>query len=357
MSSKPSKNRAPEAEVPKDENVPVEEFDEGIAETAEVETVPAPKEKEKASAPADSKKKKKSKSGFRLSSIDPIILGSFVVFLAACLVVTGVTVYGIVAGDSSDQTAEYGDKVLVDYTGSYFAYYDQDGAVIFDTSMSNVGDDDAYAKSYEYKTKTEYSTLSVTIGSGDALAAFEDAIIGMKVGDETWIKIDSSTITGSDKYGPITDGVDKFTKAKSNGYTMAKISTIPLSDYKTLFNTTDVPDAGFTQYNVDSPYGWKVDVTMNGNGTVTIDYGAHVTVGQYTENGVTINVTDVTGANIAYEYQMDDFAENTKMLKTVFDGKIVYVISASGADMTYKTTTEIMGTTMYFYIKLVDFSS
>ena len=54
---------------------------------------------------------------------------------------------------------------------------------------------------------------------------------------------------------------------------------------------------------------------------------------------------------------MDAFNDGTAMLKTVFDGKVVYVISATDTEMTYKTTTEIMGTTMYFVIKLVEFSS
>ena len=350
MSGKSKKNKAPKAEVPKDDNVPVEEFDdEFVDETPAVET--APKTKERSRTNSSESKKKKSKFGFKLSSVDPIILGSFLVFLIACLVVSGVTIYGAVAGETSDKTAEYGDSVTVDYTGSYFAFYDKDGAVIFDTSLSDIANNESYAKSFEFTNKGDsYEPFSVTIGSGGALAAFEDAIIGLKPGQET-------TVIITDGYGSLTDGVDKFTKAKSNGYTMAKTATISIDDYRALFGSDNVPEEGYTLYNVKSPYGWNVDVTRNYNGTVMIDYGAHVAVQAYTENGVTINVTDISGPNIAYEYQMENFTENTKMLKTVFVGKIVYVISADGANMTYKTTAENVGTMMYFVIKLVSITS
>ena len=348
MSGKSKKNRAPKAEEPKDDNVPVEEFDdEFVDETEVIEAAPA-KGKGK-NAPSDSKKKK-SKGGFKLSSIDPIILGSFAVFLAACLVVTGVTIYGIVAGDSSNETAEYGDTVLVDYTGSYFAYYDQDGAVIFDTTDEDIANSESYAKSYDFKTKEDYSTVSVKIGNGTYLAAFEDALIGLKPGQE-------ARVTITDGYGSLTDGVDKFTVAKkgSPDYTMARVSTISLSDYQKLFGTTDTPGAGFTK--VKSPYGWDVNVTGNSNSTVTIDYGAFVTVGDYTENGVTISVLADPTDVITYEYKIaENFDENAKMLKTVFDGKIVYVIGANDTQFTYKTTDERVGTTMYFVIKLIEFS-
>ena len=64
MSGKSKKNKAPKAEVPKDDNVPVEEFDEEFEEeTAAVETVPERKGKDTAEP-----KKKKSKARFRARS-------------------------------------------------------------------------------------------------------------------------------------------------------------------------------------------------------------------------------------------------------------------------------------------------
>jgi len=345
MSGKSKKNKAPKAKVPKDDNVPVEEFDdEFVDETEVIETAPA-KGKEK-DAPSDSKKKK-SRSGFKLSSIDPIILGSFAVFLAACLVVTGVTIYGIVAGDSSNETAEYGDTVLVDYTGSYIAYYDKDGAVIFDTSIEDIAKSDSYAKSNEFKEKDSYSTVSVTIGNGTYLAAFEDALIGLKPGQEARVVI-------TDGYGSLTENVNLFTKVKT-GYSMPRVAIIPNSDYKTLFGT-DAPATGITQYNVDSPFGWKVDVTANNNETVTVDYGAHITTGVQGEGKVKYNVTSITDT-IAFDYVVDAFTQNGTMLKTVVDGKIAYIIGATDTEITYKNTDETVGTTMYFVIKLVEFSS
>ena len=57
--------------------------------------------------------------------------------------------------------------------------------------------------------------------------------------------------------------------------------------------------------------------------------------------------------------EVDDLtiADNAKILKGVFDGQIVYFIKSDGANMTYKTTDENVGTTMYFTIRFVDYTT
>ena len=344
MSGKPKKNKAPAAEEPIEDEFPVEDIEEQPVEVADIDE--APKSTDKGKAPADAKKKKKGR-GFRLSSIDPIILASFSIFLVACLIVTGITIYDIAAGDTSTKTAEYGDSVEVYYTGSYFAYYDEEGAVIFDTDMEEVGEDnEKYKKSYGYTTKDTYSTMEMTVGQGELLDGFKNALIGHRPGDVVKVTI-------VDGYGKLTEGVNKFTVAKSNGYSIDKMQNMTTSDYKSFFGVSDAPEAGYTFYDVDTPYGWKANVTGITGDMVSIEHLATVHV--YEKNEVKYNVT-AAGATIDFEYQIDDFADNAKILKGVFDGQIVYFIKSDGANMTYKTTDENVGTTMFFTIKFVGYT-
>ena len=347
MSGKPKKNTAPAAKEPIEDEFPVDDIDEQPFETADIDE--APKSTVKDKAPADAKKKKGGRK-FRLSSVDPIILASFSIFMIACLIVTGITVYDITAGETSTKAAEYGDSIEVYYTGSFFAYYDEDGAVIFDTDMKEVGEDnEKYKKSYGYTTKDSYSTMQMTVGQGELLDGFKNALIGHKPGDVVKVKI-------VDGYGTLTEGVNKFTVAKSNGYTVDKVQTMTSSDYKTFFGVDDAPKAGFTIYGVDSPYGWKANVAGISGDMVSVEYLPENN-GTYTKNEVTYKVNgDVTDV-INFEYQIDDFADNAKILKGVFDGQIVFFIKSDGTNMTYKTTDENVGTTMYFTIKFVDYTT
>ena len=220
MSGNAKKNKAPKASEPVDDDIPFEDTKEQFEETpVVVETAPKSKNKQ------GDVKKKSSKRGFKLSSIDPIILASFTVFLVACLIVTGVTVYGIVSGDSDEKKAEYGDKVEVNYVGSFFTYYDETGAMIFDTSMSNIADSSDYKKSYEFKTKESYEPLEFTIGSGDLLNKFESAVVGLKPGETTKVYID-------DGYGTLTDNVNKFTVDKvSDLDNIKKVQVMSVDNY------------------------------------------------------------------------------------------------------------------------------
>ena len=343
MAGKPKNTKAPKAKEPLDDEFPEEEFAEQPVETAAAEES---RKYDRSKAP---EKKKKSR-GFRLSSIDPIILASFSIFMIACLVVSGITIYGVVAGDESDKkAAEYGDSIEVEYTGSYFAYYDETGAVIFDTNMQSVGDDnDKYPKSYGYTKKDSYSTMKMTVGQGDLLDGFKNALIGHKPGDVVQVKI-------VDGYGTLTEGVDKFTVAKA-GQSINKIQIMTVDAYKTLFGVDDAPASGFPVYNVDSPYGWKADVTRTSDDTVKVVYNPEDN-GTYTKNEVTYKVNGAVTDTINFDYQIDDFAYNAKMLKGVYEGQIVYFIQSDGANMTYKNTEETKGTTMFFTIKFVGYAS
>lgn len=335
MSGKPEKNNIPETEMPLEEEVPVEETEAEVSK-------PKGKAKDapKKAQPAPEPKKKKSGGGFRLSSIDPIILASFTIFMVACLIVTGVTVYGIVVDENNDKTAEYGDKIVVNYTGSYFDYY-YNGGTVFDTSVQDVADNADYKKSYEYTEKESLSPLTFTIGDGSYLSEFENALIGHKPGD----KIEVSIVDG---YGSLDDS-NKFSTAKT-GIIIDKIRNFTSDDYTKFFGS-DAAKSGI----VKSPYGWDANVVSNSDGTYTVEYLATADQTYEIETGFAVKATAVSD-KITFDYVVDSFDLNAKMFKGVINDKVVYIIGADDTNITYKTCDEKTGITLYFVIEFVKYS-
>ena len=356
MSGKPKKKDAvPKAEEVLEEPIQTEEAaDDFVDETFE-EDVPKTKDKKSSKKGDAEPKKKKSRNGFRLSSIDPIILVSFTIFMVSCLIVTGVTIYGIVAGDSSAKVCEYGDSVEVNYTGSYFNYYDGQNITVFDTTMSFVGDSDTYAKSYEYTKKDSYTPLAFTAGQGSYLQEFRDAVIGHKPGDIIRIEI-------VDGYGSLTEGEDMFTIAKAGNTVGKVIENLTVDKYKELFDVDDVPDVGYPVV-VESPYGWNARVTHNSNDTIAVENLAVAGDTYDVSNGLQIKVNTV-GETIGFDYVIEPFSKNTNMVRAMYyddatnDFSKIYIIASdSNGDMTYKTTDEKTGITLYFVIEFVGYSS
>ena len=357
MSGKPKNKKAPKVEEPLDDEAPIEEIDEQFEEEA-VEEKSTPKEKK-----TDSAKKKSSKNGFKLSSVDPIILTSFTVFMVACLIVTGVTVYGIFVNSSSEKNAEYGDAITVDYVGSFYAWYDEEGAFVFDTTLQDVADNSDILKSYTFKSDKTFKSVDLTIGKGEYLSDFESALIGHKPGDTVRIKIDTA-----DAYGAIPSS-QKFTDVTQASKTLNKITTLELADFKTLFNYSDTLTVG--TYTIKSPYGWDASVTVNGDNTVNVEYLATAgeTYHPYNEghayyDAITIKVNSIDPNPdplnpipiINYDYQVNAFDDSTKMLRTAIDDVGIYIIASGDGKMTYKTSNETVGMPLYFMIKFVGYS-
>ena len=352
MSGKPKNTKAPKAEEPLDDEFPEEEFEEQPVVTAAADDS---RKYDKSRAPAEKKKKSRR---FKLSSVDPIILASFSIFMIACLIVTGITVYGIVAGDSNNKAAEYGDSVEVEYTGSYFAYYDETGAVIFDTNMKDVGEDnDKYPKSGDYTKKDSYSVMSMTVGQGQLLDEFKNALIGHKPGDIVKVEI-------KDGYGKLTLGQDYFKGQSTAGLTVDKAKIFSADEYKSFFGVDDIPGAGIT--TVKSPYGWDAQVSKNTNGTVNVLYTPTLNEEKEVCTGLKAKATADDGTTITFTYIIDGDAfyyddpdhPDSKMLKAYMNNKTVYIIAYNGTDsFDYKTTAENVGTTMYFTIKFVGYAS
>lgn len=86
----------------------------------------------------------------------------------------------------SQQVVKSGDYITVDYTGRL-----ADGTV-FDTSVEEVA-----IESQVYTPQREYKPLGFVAGAGMMISGFDNAVIGMAVGEEKVV-----TIPPEDAYGP-----------------------------------------------------------------------------------------------------------------------------------------------------------
>ncbi|MFQ6137451.1 MAG: peptidylprolyl isomerase, partial [Candidatus Hydrothermarchaeales archaeon] len=64
----------------------------------------------------------------------------------------------------------------------------EDGTV-FDTTYEDIAKDKSIPKSNSFEERDVYAPLSFTIGSGQLISGFEEAVIGMKVGEEKEVVI------------------------------------------------------------------------------------------------------------------------------------------------------------------------
>jgi len=82
------------------------------------------------------------------------------------------------AGKPVGGTVKEGDVVEVDYTGRYL------NGTVFDTSLEEVANEAGM-----YNPLREYKPISFTIGLNDVVSGVEEALVGMKVGEEKTVTL------------------------------------------------------------------------------------------------------------------------------------------------------------------------
>lgn len=281
---------------------------------------------------------------------DPIFSVCFVVFVVACVGVVGVFVDEHYI-QQDDTKVAYGDKVEVNYIGSYYAYYDEQGAVVFDTSLSSIGNDDKYLKAYDF-SKSSYDTFDVTVGSGKALKMFEDSLIGHKVGDKIQVMIPA----GQGYLAPAGTSV-----TESTNITVDLVQTMTKAQFDDIYE--DVKLVAGQSATITSAYGWpatayydvtdnKVVITNMPQANQTYDYIGN----EDSEFGkVSYQVTAV-GDSISAKISFTDtvsVADGIQMLQVNVDGTPVYITAVSGDTYTYKTCEEKCNIDLYFEIEIV----
>lgn len=179
------------------------------------------------------KGKRKSAIGEYLRKADPIAMTCFIVVVLAFAVVGGSFIKDECFGDDDGKTiAKQGDTVEVEYVGSYIAYYDEAGAVVFDTNIEDVADDASKLFSPSFKKAASFKYLSFQVGGTSVLKDFGDSVVGHSVGDVVRVAIAAS----DDAYGKTdttttADGVKSFPIMKNGEMTLEAYNRVCGTSY------------------------------------------------------------------------------------------------------------------------------
>lgn len=280
---------------------------------------------------------------------DPIFMICLAIFLVAAVVVVGCTVADHFF-PSGDETASSGDSVTVNYTGTYYDFYDEDNAVVFDTSYSSVAKDDDVAKANDFTVKTSYAPITFTIGSGSMLKVFENSVIGHKEGDKYVVKLEASEgYVGASTVGTLS----------TTGNEMSVTEVMTKSQF-----TTAYPDVTLSNavVNFTSKYGWEAQAsyTNNQNGVlVTYLPKAGESYQAYKSGDTTVDykVTSVSGGSITYSIDIKNPVKvggnQIQMIKLDLGSETIYITEISGSEITYKSGAERVNEPLYFEIEVV----
>ncbi|MCL2143718.1 MAG: FKBP-type peptidyl-prolyl cis-trans isomerase [Methanomassiliicoccaceae archaeon] len=278
---------------------------------------------------------------------DPILMIGTIVLAVAFVVVISGYVYGQFASEAKEP-AKYGNAVKVNYVGSYYGWYDEDGSQIFDTSMWSFAkyyDDEGspYDFSWEFTQRAEsaYVPFNVTIGSGGALKDFENVLIGMKPGDKARIEIENAY------------GVVPAAKNKVWGKTMQfdVVETMSVDTFKATFGLDYVYVGSYA--DLEHPYGWKANAVCDSNGIVTVTHLVENKAYENTDGSLKATVTGLPAANFDVAFDFVDYED--KLVQFKYDGQTYYVTEVTPTGFTTKSTDERTGMTLYFEITFVDY--
>lgn len=266
---------------------------------------------------------------------------SMVVFLLASVAVLAVFVNDNYISGSDSDTVQPGSTVTVDYAGSLYAYYNEDGALIFDTNVK------AYSENYPIKgdfSKTTFSDYTVIPGSGGALTMFENALIGHKVGDTVKVLI------------PSADGYASKSITRDDQFSVPTVQYMSQTQFSSLY---DITVSTGVQVEFTTIYGWDATAVYS------VDKGA-VSIINKPVQGETYqlgsnDLNDYGTANLTVDTMGDEIvctigvegidSDPYKMVWVNLESEKFYVQSNSGSVLTI-TTDPSAGEDLYFVIKI-----
>lgn len=283
-------------------------------------------------------------------SRDPIFTMCLVIFVIAAVAVTAVYVYDTFIQED-DRVATVGDVVYVNYTGTYNAFIGEDGAVVFDTSYKSVAEDDDYVKANEFTEKSEYTTFEVTIGSDKALSMFEDAIVGLKIGDKIKVKIPAEEAYVGGGWFQTSNLADQTVKVTE---------TMTSKQFEDLYSLE--LDAGVSTA-FTSTYGWNAWALLDSStNMVTVTNMPELKSYVYTDPDkeaeepavkTTHTVTSIENGIITFTYSFEGKID--KFVSLDYGFYSIYVTSYDKSTFTFKTSDEKNNEDLYFEIVLESF--
>lgn len=273
-----------------------------------------------------------------------------IVLIAVLMVSASTVVILIYQGEQSEESSsdvvEVGQTIKVNYIGKLL-----DGRV-FDTSLLTVANDDAaYPKtlSFTKRANTSYTPLSFEVGAGKMISGFDDAVVGMKIGETKTV-----TLTPDEAYGDM-DPTKLVTFQLTESVPL--LQTFTASSFKAEYGANAAQ--GLTVY--DPIYGWEATVyeydvqadrvTVKNVPTLNALYHIYGTgsVGW----DVKVTSIDSNAGLITIEHQLDE--ADSDMIKGLDGTSTFFIIDVDEDSGTAvrNYNTELLGKSLVFTITIV----
>jgi FKBP-type peptidyl-prolyl cis-trans isomerase 2 len=259
---------------------------------------------------------------------------------------------------ATDRIVANGDTIKVDYTGKV----NINGVErVFDTSMASVANNASIPKSLSFtlRDNSSYTPLSFTVGGGTLITGFNNAVIGMKLGETKTVSI------------PPAQGYGNQVQSKISNFTLNETKNVfenmSVSQFTAKYSVA--PQAGMTV--TDPVYKWPVTVLIaNSEADMVRVQNAPVQGQQYHIYGnasqeaagwnitvTTVNTAISPAGQITLHHDITD--ANTGMIQGVDQKGTVFIldnVNTAAGTAQRNANTELLGKTLIFTITLVAFA-
>ena len=149
--------------------------------------------------------------------------------LAGKTLVFTVTLINISRDGTPAEVAQEGDVVYVDYIGKL------DSGELFDTSIVEVAEDESIPKADFFTLRERYEPITFTLGEGEVISGFENAVLGMRVNETKTV-----TLPPEEAYGEVNPALltvvpidDEFPRVEY----LKRFIEVPKEEYESIMGT------------------------------------------------------------------------------------------------------------------------
>lgn len=223
----------------------------------------------------------------------------------------------------------------------YYGYILVDGTpLVFDTNMATVANNNTtYPKAPDFKYHPPFTPLNDTVGSGQMIKGFDDALIGMAQGQSGLLVIPPSLGYGVENKSLIH-------RENTTG-SVPVYQELSLSQFQSLFSTT--PGNGEV---LKSPiYGWDITVLNTNGNTVFIENDPSIGQEYFpfsNVSGLGIVANNITGSGSTSTINYYASVANGTLLP---DGAYISGVGPGYYYLNYNSY--LVGRTLYFYVQIV----
>ena len=269
------------------------------------------------------------------------------IVLAIVIITSGVLGYKYLSRSQDpfqgpETLAETGDKVAINYTGSF-----EDGTV-FDTSLLEVAEDDnIYPKALSFTEKSVYKPLIFIVGNGDVIKGFDDGVMGLGIGQTRTI-----IVPPEDGYGDADPNL--IVKIDLEEKLPLFTTDVNITDFRDVYSLD--PVVGTTVF--EENWGWNAVVYFVNEDTGQITLKHEPKIGDVIDyNGAweseVIGIdSSSNGGEITIRHLLKDSDANNIYHEGGEGAFIVVDVDTAAGTATLDYNREVVGKTLIFKITL-----